>query len=77
MLYTNPNYVSPNHYRRMVRESAKGKYKDRVMDRVSRDERQPRGTAYTDIDPRDDVFQTIRPEEAKRGEKDVFQRKKK
>lgn len=76
VIYSNPNYVSPNHYRRMVRDAAKGKYRDRVMAKVSRDMRQPKDTAYPDIDPLDDVFKTMRPEDAKGPEKNVFLRKK-
>src|SRR5688572_14199520 len=76
VLYSNPQYVPPNKYRSMIKKSASGKYEGRVLSKVGKEMREPKGSSYKDIDPLDDVFDTVMPEKAKGAQKNIFQRKK-
>lgn len=75
VLWTNEHYVSPNDHRRALKLKAQNKYKERVIARHGREVRQPKGTAYKDIDPHVEVFDTIAPEDAATVMKNVFKRK--
>jgi ribosome biogenesis protein BRX1 len=75
-LWTNENYVSPNDRRRALKLQMKGKYKDKVMNREARIARQPKGAAYADLDPNEEIFETVAPEEASIPFKKVFKRRK-
>lgn len=61
-LYLNPNYVSPNQHRRMLRRQVAHKYINRVQAKKSLDERKPEFTYAPDVT--DDVFVTIQPEDS-------------
>lgn len=76
VLYSNPQYVSPNKYRIQVKKEAMNKYKDRILSKVAREKREPKGDAYKDIDEYDEIFETIPPEQAKGALKNVFERKR-
>ena len=76
ILWTNEHYVSPNDRRRLLKEKAKDKYRERVLQKYAKEGRQPKGAAYSDIDPNVEVFDTIAPEEASSALKNVFRRKK-
>jgi len=76
VLYSNPHYVSPNRHRRELRNDVSDKYKDRISSKKNKELREPKGTAYGDVDQYDDVFNTIAPEEAKGKAKNVFHRNK-
>ena len=76
ILWTNEHYVSPNDRRRLLKEKAKDKYRERVLQKYAKEGRQPKGAAYSDIDPNVEVFDTIAPEEASSVLKNVFRRKK-
>ncbi|XP_022317621.1 ribosome biogenesis protein BRX1 homolog [Crassostrea virginica] len=60
-LYQNPNYVSPNDMRHMMRKRGAQKYMSRVQAKKSLETR--RGQPSYEADPTDDVFVTIRPED--------------
>ena len=77
VLWTNEHYVSPNDHRRSLKQQAQHKYKERVVARHGRAVRQAEaaGTAYSDVDPHVEAFETIAPEEARSVMKNVFQRK--
>lgn len=74
VLYSNPDFINPNIRRRMVRQQAFTKFKDKMIVRKGREIKRPRGEEYQDVDPLGEVFQTIPPEEAKGIEKQVFKR---
>ncbi|KAL5021634.1 hypothetical protein ScPMuIL_000789 [Solemya velum] len=71
-LYQNPHYVSPNLYRRMLRKKVSQKYVSRVQSKKSLEDRRPEESYKTDVT--DDVFVTIRPEQAKGDVKNLFYR---
>lgn len=64
-LYTNPHYVSPNEHRRILKKQVASKYIQRVYAKKSLESRKPEFTYPTDVT--DDVFVTIRPEDADEG----------
>lgn len=77
ILYTNPHYVSPNKHRIMIKQAASQKYKERQDSKIARELSKPKvEQVYADVDKYDDVFNTIRPEEAVGAAKNIFQRKK-
>lgn len=77
VLYSNPNYVAPQKHRLAIKRAASEKYKDRQEAKKAKELRKPAdGEVYADVDKFDDVFETIRPEEAVGQEKLVFKRKK-
>jgi len=77
ILYSNPNYVAPNKHRQAIKMEASQKYRQRVEAKKMRELMKPAdGEVYADVDKYDDVFETIRPEEAVGKEKLIFQRKK-
>ncbi|XP_054161425.1 ribosome biogenesis protein BRX1 homolog [Oppia nitens] len=76
ILYSNPNYVSPNRHRRQLKNMVSNKYKDRISAKKGRENREPKGTSYADVDQNDDIFNTITPEVAKGVAKNVFRRNK-
>ena len=78
ILYTNPHYVAPQKHRMAIKRAASDKYKGRMDAKKARLINKPKdGEVYADVDKFDDVFDTIRPEEAVGKEKLVFNRKKK
>lgn len=78
VLYTNPHYVAPAKHRAALKRAASEKYKDRQISKKAKIALKPKdGEVYADIDTFDDVFETLRPEEAVGEEKVVFKRKKK
>lgn len=72
-LWENPQYVSPNHHRRMIKLSASNKYVQRIQAKASFQQRRPETTYKTD--PTDLVFQTLPPEKATGRAKNTFFRK--
>nr|XP_054764178.1 ribosome biogenesis protein BRX1 homolog [Lytechinus pictus] len=72
-LYENPHYVSPNQHRRLMKNQASLKYQNRVESKMGRIERKE--TETYKMDNLDEVFHTIRPEDAKGAEKLTFFRK--
>lgn len=59
-LYENPQYQSPNEYRRMVRKQAAQRYRDRVESRLALEgRRETNKDLPRDIYDVDDVFHTI------------------
>lgn len=60
-LYLNPNYVSPNMHRRLLRRQVAQKYVNRVQAKKSLEDRKPEFTYTSDVT--DDVFVTIQPED--------------
>lgn len=60
----------------MLKRQAMQKYKDRVVSKLLREKRDPKGEAYKDLDAYDEVFETTKPEEAKGMYKKIFSRKK-
>lgn len=77
VLYSNPHYVAPQKHRLAIKRAASEKYKDRQEAKKAKELRKPAdGEVYADVDKFDDVFETIRPEEAVGQEKLVFKRKK-
>ncbi|KAH9515426.1 Ribosome biogenesis protein BRX1 [Bulinus truncatus] len=56
-LYQNPFYVSPNEFRRTLRQQKAGKYNQRQEAKVSQILRKPEMTYR--MDPTDDVFNTL------------------
>ncbi|KAJ8305682.1 hypothetical protein KUTeg_016227 [Tegillarca granosa] len=71
-LYQNPHYVSPNDYRRILKKKVAHKYISRVYAKKSLDSRRSQETYKSDIT--DDVFVTIKPEDAKGAAKNTFYR---
>lgn len=63
-LYQNPNYISPNDYRRAMARSKADKYNNRVEQREAAKMRRP-GMTY-DMDPTDEVFNTITTEDVQK-----------
>jgi len=63
-LYQNPNYISPNEYRRAYQRSKADKYNNRVEQREAAKMRRP-GMTY-DMDPTDEVFNTITTEDVQK-----------
>uniref|UniRef100_T1JIK2 Ribosome biogenesis protein BRX1 homolog n=1 Tax=Strigamia maritima TaxID=126957 RepID=T1JIK2_STRMM len=62
-IWENPHYVSPNKvtfqktiHRRLVKNAASHKYKNRVISKVIREKREPHDDTY-DLDPTEMVFQ--------------------
>nr|CAG4640928.1 EOG090X07MB [Eulimnadia texana] len=49
-LWENPDYISPNTYRRLLNRASGFKYRQRMEAKVSLEERQPKGPLY-DLDP--------------------------
>src|SRR5699024_3965326 len=77
VLYSNPHYVAPQKHRLALKREASEKYKERQNAKQARLLNKPKdGEVYADVDKFDDVFDTIRPEDAVGQEKLVFQRKK-
>lgn len=74
IIYSNPNFINPNLRRRMVRQQAFTKFKDKIIVREGREAKRPRGEEYQDVDPLGSVFETIPPEQAKGIDKQVFRR---
>ncbi|XP_070562866.1 ribosome biogenesis protein BRX1 homolog [Ptychodera flava] len=76
-LYENPHYMSPNEQRREARREASYKYKDRVEAKQFLEKRreETKDKSYR-MDPTDEVFYTIKPEDAKGAAKATFFRKK-
>ncbi|XP_071799645.1 ribosome biogenesis protein BRX1 homolog [Asterias amurensis] len=72
-LYENSNYVSPNEQRRTLRKQLSLKFQTRKEAVQGREERRP--TETFKMDNLDEVFHTIRPEDAKGAEKIAFFRK--
>ncbi|XP_072172875.1 ribosome biogenesis protein BRX1 homolog [Diadema setosum] len=72
-LYENPHYVSPNQHRSLLKKQASLKYQNRVEARMGREER--RETETYKMDTLEEVFHTIRPEDAQGAEKMTFFRK--
>ncbi|KAK3584042.1 hypothetical protein CHS0354_018346 [Potamilus streckersoni] len=72
-LYVNPHYISPNEHRRVLKAKVAQKYINRVHVKKSLETRNT-GQSYI-LDPTDDVFVTIRPEEATGAAKNTFYRK--
>ncbi|XP_069128291.1 ribosome biogenesis protein BRX1 homolog [Argopecten irradians] len=71
-LYENPKYRSPNELRREMHKKFAQKYVSRVQAKKSLEERKP-DEPYK-RDPTDDVFLTIRPEDATGKAKNTFYR---
>lgn len=61
-LFQNPHYVSPNDLRHLMRKKGAQKYMSRIQAKKSLEMR--RGQPSYETDPTDDVFVTIRPEDA-------------
>lgn len=61
-LFQNPHYVSPNDLRHLMRKRGAQKYMSRIQAKKSLETR--RGQPSYETDPTDDVFVTIRPEDA-------------
>ncbi|XP_048759824.1 ribosome biogenesis protein BRX1 homolog [Ostrea edulis] len=61
-LYQNPNYVSPNDLRHVMRKRGAQKYMSRIQAKKSLETR--RGQPSYETDPTDEVFVTIGPEDA-------------
>lgn len=61
-LFQNPHYVSPNDLRHLMRKRGAQKYMSRIQAKKSLEMR--RGQPSYETDPTDDVFVTIRPEDA-------------
>lgn len=61
-LFQNPHYVSPNDLRHLMRKRGAQKYMSRIQAKKSLEIR--RGQPSYETDPTDDVFVTIRPEDA-------------
>ncbi|OTF82591.1 ribosome biogenesis protein BRX1-like protein [Euroglyphus maynei] len=77
VLYSNPHYVSPNKHRILIKQAAAEKYRQRLESKQQRQLIKPANhETYADLDKYDDVFETIRPEDAIGPEKAIFQRKK-
>ncbi|XP_023228719.1 ribosome biogenesis protein BRX1 homolog isoform X2 [Centruroides sculpturatus] len=74
VLYTNPNYVAPSTYRKALQLKASYEYKNRVEAKKSLEMRRPE-VSYN-LDPLNEIFQTIPAEEAKGKEKHTFYRSK-
>lgn len=74
ILYTNPDYVAPNVYRKALQVKAAYEYKNRIEAKKSLEIRRPK-KSYN-LDPLDDIFTTIPAEEAKGKEKHTFYRSK-
>ncbi|XP_052090529.1 ribosome biogenesis protein BRX1 homolog [Mytilus californianus] len=71
-LYQNPTYVSPNEYRRSLKQKVAMKYINKLNAKQSRKDRYL-PDSYK-MDPTDEVFVTIRPEDAKGADKNTFYR---
>lgn len=74
LLYENPKYVSPNYYRAQLKKKVGQRYRNKVESVLGREGRKMKETYATD--PLNDVFVTIRPEDAKGKEKMTFYRRK-
>lgn len=61
-LFQNPHYVSPNDLRHLMKKRGAQKYMSRIQAKKSLEMR--RGQPSYETDPTDDVFVTIRPEDA-------------
>ncbi|KAK3090971.1 hypothetical protein FSP39_016123, partial [Pinctada imbricata] len=71
-LYQNPKYVSPNEIRRMYRSRGAQKYVHRLNAKKSYEIRRGTGDNTYKSDPTDEVFVTIRPEDAEGRDKNTF-----
>ncbi|XP_071152746.1 ribosome biogenesis protein BRX1 homolog [Mytilus galloprovincialis] len=71
-LYQNPTFVSPNEYRRSLKQKVAMKYIDKLHSKQARKDRYL-PDSYK-MDPTDEVFVTIRPEDAKGADKNTFYR---
>nr|CAG4644025.1 EOG090X07MB [Lepidurus arcticus] len=80
VLWENPDYISPNMYRRIIKKASGMKYRERVEQKISKEVRKPDGPSY-DLDPLDEVFDTeatpAPKEPAKAAKKQPVLRKKK
>ncbi|XP_077981953.1 ribosome biogenesis protein BRX1 homolog [Glandiceps talaboti] len=75
-LYENPHYQSPNAQRRELKKVASYKYQNRVDSKLSLEVRRQETKDKTyKSDVTDEVFYTIRPEDAQGQEKTTFYRK--
>ncbi|GAB6022310.1 hypothetical protein CHUAL_006430 [Chamberlinius hualienensis] len=72
VLWDNPNYITPNMHRRILKEEAKMKFVSRVESKLSADERKPE-FSYK-LDPLDDVFETKAPQIAEKAFEPVVQK---
>ncbi|CAL1540649.1 unnamed protein product [Lymnaea stagnalis] len=63
-LYQNPNYISPNDFRRALRRQKADKYSHRVDTKISQQLRKPEFSYQ--MDPTDEVFNTISENDVKR-----------
>nr|CAG4651891.1 EOG090X07MB [Triops cancriformis] len=60
VLWENPDYVSPNMYRRIIKKATGMKYRERIEQKISKEVRKPDGPSYN-LDPLDEVFETEAP----------------
>ncbi|PIK39709.1 putative ribosome biogenesis protein BRX1-like isoform X2 [Apostichopus japonicus] len=74
MLYENPKYVSPNQYRAQLKKNAGLRFKNKVESQMGHQVRKMKDTY--NIDPLDEIFTTIKPEDAKGQEKLTYYRRK-
>ncbi|XP_002741649.1 ribosome biogenesis protein BRX1 homolog [Saccoglossus kowalevskii] len=76
-LYENPHYKSPNEQRRDLKREASLRYQNRIQSKAVLDQRreQSKDTSYK-MDTTDEVFFTIKPEDAEGLAKSTFYRKK-
>ncbi|XP_064606939.1 ribosome biogenesis protein BRX1 homolog [Liolophura sinensis] len=73
-LYQNPHYVSPNQQRQILRKQVAKKYINRVESKKSLLSRRKDFDQTYKLDPTDDVFLTIKPEDATGPAKNTFYR---
>ncbi|XP_014661421.1 PREDICTED: ribosome biogenesis protein BRX1 homolog [Priapulus caudatus] len=75
-LFENPQYISPNQYRKQLKLSTADKYKNKQDAKTAHQLRHAKqGNTYK-VNPTDDIFQTLPPEEAVGVEKKMFSRKR-
>ncbi|KAF7487900.1 Ribosome biogenesis protein BRX1 -like protein [Sarcoptes scabiei] len=73
VLYTNPNYLSPNKHRILLKQKASEKYRKRIESKQQRQMNRPLNReTYADLDKYDDVFSTIPIDQAIGAEKLIF-----
>lgn len=58
VLFSNTHYITPSKHRRIVKQAAENKYKERVLAKKGKEIRNPKGDSYKDVDPYDDIFNT-------------------
>lgn len=61
LIYENPMYVAPNFQRQMVKAAASEKYKQRVQQKLSYEQKKPEESFP--FDKTDEIFQTPAPPE--------------